>query len=442
MGPEGAAAGASNFNPKTRMASRSPSPSGGTPRTDLSGVRPPRFNNGWTKEQEELMAGWADVASCYRWMHDKCEKKNARSNLSITVPVIILSTLTGSANFMLQSVIPPDDKELQKYAQIAIGGVSIFTGILTTLGNFFRYAQSSEAHRVAGIAWGKFQRQIQVELALHPKERIDCMDYLKICRAELDRMIEQSPPIPDSIIAAFEREFKNLPTLKKPDIAHGMDHTKVFVDKDTRLRQMTVEATMLLQQKKKVLHTALLPEVDRRLDTRIQKTIQDLSGSVFQDLQAKIASLEAKLAEKEESQKVAQHARYRSFRRNSLTPPSAKNLPRGRPIIRRPPAANPQSPPRQAPPPLTPIPTTSQISQLIPGSNVLTPERLVQALQQVPVNPVVFPESDFNVGFHSDTEEPPAPAEPVAVVVEVVPEGSEMPAPSQPPESSEQAGEP
>ncbi len=386
------------FIAKNRMASRSPSPSGGTPRTDLSGVRAPKFNNGWTKEQEELMAGWADIASCYRWMHDKCEKKNARSNLSITVPVIILSTLTGSANFMLQSVIPPDDKELQKYAQIAIGGVSIFTGILTTLGNFFRYAQSSEAHRVAGIAWGKFQRQIQVELALHPKERIDCMDYLKICRAELDRMIEQSPPIPDSIIFAFEKEFKDLPTLKKPDIAHGMDHTKIFVDKDTRLRQMTVEATMLLQQKKKVLHTALLPEVDKRLDTRIQKTIQDLSGSVFQDLQTKISQLEAKLAEKEETHKANTHARFRSFRRNSLTPPSAKKSSqtlqiRGRTFTR---------PPVQQPP-LTPIPTTS-VDHLIQGSNTPSPERLVQVLQETPANPVPFPDVSFNVGFHSDEE--------------------------------------
>lgn len=397
------------------MASRSPSPGGGTPRTDLSGVRPPKFNNGWTKEQEELMAGWADVASCYRWMHDKCEKRNARSNLSITVPVIILSTLTGSANFMLQSVIPPDDKDLQKYAQIAIGGVSIFTGILTTLGNFFRYAQSSEAHRVAGIAWGKFQRQLQVELALHPKERIDCMDFLKICRAELDRMIEQSPPIPDAIIRDFEAEFKNLPTLKKPDIAHGMDHTKVFVDKDTRLKQLTVEASMFLAQKKKVLHTALLPEVDKRLETTIKKTIQDLSGSVFQDLQAKITALEAKLAEKEETHKASTGARFRSFRRNSLTPPKMPIHPRGRTLQRsQPPLSSPAKQENESGgnlrlPPLTPIPTT-RIDQLIEGSNVPSPERLVQALQTVPPNPIPFPDANFQVGFHSDEEQDSADA--------------------------------
>jgi len=260
-------------------------------KTDLSGnvaSRPPlRFNNGWTKEQEELMAGWADIASSYRWMHDKCEKKLSRSNMGITVPVIILSTLTGSANFMLQS-ISGGDQDIQKFAQLGIGAVSIFTGILTTLGNFFRYAQGSEANRVASISWGKFQRQIAVELALHPKERIDALDFLKICRSELDRLIEQSPPIPDDIINAFEKEFEDLPDLKRPDIAHGMDHTKVFNNKDERTKKIIVDAVQMLKQKRKVWHDHMMPEVDKRLN----KAVSDLSGSLFSSMQSKVKELE------------------------------------------------------------------------------------------------------------------------------------------------------
>jgi hypothetical protein len=233
------------------------------------------------------MAGWADIASSYRWMHDKCEKKLSYSNMGITVPVIILSTLTGSANFMLQSISGGND-EVQKYAQLGIGAVSIFTGILTTLGNFFRYAQGSEANRVASISWGKFQRQIAVELALHPKERIDSMDFLKICRAELDRLIEQSPPIPDDIIRAFEKEFEDMTDLKRPDIAHGMDHTKVFNNKDERAKKMIVDMVQMMKQKKKVWHEHMMPEVDKRLN----KVMTDLSGSLFSSMQSKVKELE------------------------------------------------------------------------------------------------------------------------------------------------------
>ena len=49
--------------------SRSPSP---TRPDDPS--KPRRFLNGWTKEQERLMAEWSDIAMCYRWLHDRAEK--------------------------------------------------------------------------------------------------------------------------------------------------------------------------------------------------------------------------------------------------------------------------------------------------------------------------------------------------------------------------------
>lgn len=291
----------------SQTGGRSPSPDGRN-KTDLSGNTIRRPNNGWTKEQEELMAGWADIASCYRWMHDKCEKIMGKNNMMITVPVIILSTLTGSANFIMSSIIG-DNKQMQTYAQIGVGGVSIFTGILTTLGNFFRYAQNSEAHRVTGVAWGKFQRQLDVELKLHPRDRIDCMDFLKICRAELDRLIEQSPPIPDSVINAFVAEFKDLKDLKKPDIAHGMEHTKIFVDKDTRLKQIAADAAVFLQQKRKVWHRAFLPDIDHALNKRIT----DLSGNLYAALNSRIEQLEKELEEKNKPLS----SQYKSFRRNS-----------------------------------------------------------------------------------------------------------------------------
>ena len=183
--------------------------------------------NVWTKEQEELLAEWADIASCYNWMHLRGEQLAANKNIMITVPVIILSTLSGSANFILSSLATSSTH--QTYGQIIIGCVSIFTGVLTTLGNFFRYAQNSEANRGAAISWGKLHRNISVELALHPEERIDSIQFVKTCRLELDRLIEQSPNIPPSVIKEFDEEFKDSPTLKRPDIAHGLEHTRVYI---------------------------------------------------------------------------------------------------------------------------------------------------------------------------------------------------------------------
>ena len=258
----------------SRRASVSSVP--GRPQTDLSGnVVPPvkKFMNGWTPELERLMAQWADIAGCYRWLHDRAEKGFSTGNAWITIPVIILSTLTGTANFALSSFIPPDNLQIKNYAQAGIGAVSIFAGILTTVGNFLRFAQGSEAHRVAGIAWGKLQRQIAVEVGISPHDREEGISFLQNCRQDLDRPVEQSPPIPDKVIAAFEKEFKDNPTLKRPDICHGLEHTTIFNSTKPRMMKMAAEATLYLRQRKKLLHDDLFPTITEKIAKSVKSEI-------------------------------------------------------------------------------------------------------------------------------------------------------------------------
>ena len=220
------------------------------------------------------MAEWADIAGCYKWLNDKAGNIFSRSNMFITIPVIILSTLTGTANFAIDSFVPGGDLSMKKYISAGIGGISIFAGILTTLGNFFQYAQKSEAHRVASIAWGKFQRQVTVELAIHPDERIDAMDFLKICRQDLDRLIEQSPPIPDAVVVAFEKEFRGIPNLKVPDICHGIEHTRVYDASKPRLGKITADAAMFLKYRKAALAKELIPAMEKKIEEEMQARVE------------------------------------------------------------------------------------------------------------------------------------------------------------------------
>ncbi len=236
--------------------------------------------NGWSKQQEQLMAKWADVATCYRWLHDRAEKKYSRLSMCINIPVIILSTLTGAANFAVGSFIPPEDVTMKNYVSAGLGGLSIVAGIVTTLGNFFQYAQKSEANRVAGIAWGKFQRLVSVELAISPDDRLDAMDFLKICRQDLDRLIEQSPPISEDVIKMFEKEFHSVPNLKVPDICHGIEHTQVYNSNDVRLGKIAADAAMHIRYKKNMLAQSVLPDIDKKieheLNTRIEQRIKEV----------------------------------------------------------------------------------------------------------------------------------------------------------------------
>lgn len=270
------------------MSSPPPSPAATPPGTVNEPPKPKRFMNGWSKEQDALMADWSDIAGCYRWLHDRAEKQYTVKNMGMTIPVIILSTVTGTASVGISS-IAGGDETIQKYMNFGIGGLSLIAGILTTLNNFLRYAQLSESNRVSSVSWGKFQRLIAVELALNPNERMDSLDFLKICRAELDRLIEQSPAIPDEIIEAFEREFKDNKLLRRPDICHGLDHTRVFDSTQSRLKNMTSDAALMLLQKKKALKNEIVPDLDRMIASAVAASTESAKKEIEEKYLASLA---------------------------------------------------------------------------------------------------------------------------------------------------------
>jgi len=182
----------------------------------------------WTDECETLLAEWSEKASCYRWLHGRSEKSYRTWYYCFSIPVIILSTLTGAANVGMDSFVPQESKAI---ASAIVGGVNIFAGIVSTLQNFLKVAELMEGHRIAGVSWGKLQRNIAIELALDPERRVLQTDFLKLSRAEYDRLIEAGPIVDDGIIAQFNKKFKNY-EVSKPSICNGLDKCNIYkIDK-------------------------------------------------------------------------------------------------------------------------------------------------------------------------------------------------------------------
>ena len=200
----------------------------------------------WTPEQEELLAEWSEKATCYRWLHSRSEKRYRCRNYTFTIPVIILSTLTGTANFAMDSFVPDSHKQV---AMACVGSVNIFAGILSTLQNFLRYAELMESHRLSEVQWSKFGRNISVELALNPKRRKPANDFLKVCRAEYDRLIEQSPTIDDPIVKQFKSSFKNI-DVNTPDMCNGIKKCKIFIpsEEDKKIDMIAEVGSKLIKK--------------------------------------------------------------------------------------------------------------------------------------------------------------------------------------------------
>ena len=200
----------------------------------------PLTNAEWSSQYEQILVEWADKAICYRWLHSASQINYAFKNRWFTIPVIIMSTLTGTANFA-QERIP---QQYVAYYCIAVGSINIIAGIITTIQQFLKISELSEAHRVSSISWDKFYRNIKLELAKARNQRIPVYQMIKLSKEEFDRLMETSPPIETKIIKKFKNTFsggiikdiKN-PTEKqkkflqiiKPEICDNIESTQSFV---------------------------------------------------------------------------------------------------------------------------------------------------------------------------------------------------------------------
>jgi hypothetical protein len=151
----------------------------------------------WKEEQENILKKWGDKAICFKLMHDRSYKKYWCLNAWFNIPVIIISTVTGTGNFASSSI---DNNHTFIFI---IGSLNILGGILATIANYSGIAQRLEGHRFASISWDKFSRKIQLELSKVRNDRVHAKDFMKQISEEYDRLIEISPIIPNDIIRWF-----------------------------------------------------------------------------------------------------------------------------------------------------------------------------------------------------------------------------------------------
>lgn len=210
----------------------------------------------WTIEHETILIEWADKAMCYRWLHSRANMLYSTLNAWYTIPVIVISTLTGTANFAQERV----PLEYQSYYVMIVGGFNILAGIITTIQQFLKITQLNEAHRVSGIAWDKFYRNVKIELAKHPSERTPVTQMIKLCKEEFDRLMETSPVIPDKIVESFKSHFKNTDNyvkIVKPEICDVLVSTDTFRNSwfnEENTNKKTQELLMIQSNKENMKH--------------------------------------------------------------------------------------------------------------------------------------------------------------------------------------------
>lgn len=181
----------------------------------------------WCTEHDQILVDWADKAMCYRWLHNRENAHFSVRNMWFTIPVIVISTVTGTANFA-QEHFP----EHRSTMSMIIGAFNIVAAIITTIAQFLKIAEVNESHRVATLSWDKFYRNVRLTVTKCPRERLPVDAQLKSIKEEFDRMMELSPPISQKVVQQFQKTFQSRPeyaAIIKPDICGELQSTATFL---------------------------------------------------------------------------------------------------------------------------------------------------------------------------------------------------------------------
>ena len=186
----------------------------------------------WDESIEKILSALGDEAQINAYLHKKANDYYTTQNIKYQLPIIILSALSGTGNFI--------SANFPAYAQtivLAVGGVSIFTSIISSVAQFLKVSQLSESHRISYLSWEKFHANIKFQLNKRRGCRDNIKDFLSVIVPEYQRLKEISATIPTHICDQVKRNKKNLRNMQVPYMLNGfhpvVPFTEVEIDDDS-----------------------------------------------------------------------------------------------------------------------------------------------------------------------------------------------------------------
>ena len=233
----------------------------------------------WHPQQAKLLKSWAEIASSYRWMHNQAYMIYKKKNLWFMLPLIVMSTVAGTANFA-QSTFP---ETIRPYVPQIIGAINLISAILTTIYQFLKISEFMESHRISSINYGKLARTITIELNLPVRDRNSGgAECVKVSRTEIDRLIEQSPAIPRNVLLDYEHQFSGR-GLSEPEIV-VINRVDIYEDQENKVAETVSEAGLkfksaIQKMKKPVFQIAASSSPTEKHKEKINEELNNLGSS-------------------------------------------------------------------------------------------------------------------------------------------------------------------
>ena len=179
----------------------------------------------WDDSVETLLQKYCDEAQTREALHRRSFYSFKRLNTCFSLPVICLSALSGSFQFLSKGY-----PEIEQYIITGTAGISILTSVISAVAAYLKLGESKAAHEQAANQWLLFHNAIKHQLGLHRNKRQDSEEFLATTKTQYDRLFELSPICNSEMIHVIKKKIEAHATdqFETPTYLNGFRHTQVY----------------------------------------------------------------------------------------------------------------------------------------------------------------------------------------------------------------------
>jgi hypothetical protein len=200
-----------------------------------------KLSNGWNDKNENIIISVGENAASYKWMHERCASYHKVVYKVMSVLLIILSTtLTAETIFPRSDPPPLTPIEIIKRLIIYI------VNLLSVLQTFFKSEEVSEKHLNASGLFSNLYHDIQQQMCMFRRDRINATKYVADCLKTYDSLVINSPDINSVILKKFKTTFGNS-DISLPDIADKIQKIEIITEDTKNIYNTSNEQKEMMQ---------------------------------------------------------------------------------------------------------------------------------------------------------------------------------------------------
>lgn len=170
----------------------------------------------WVPSLETTLKNFGERSAASAKLHYFAFRHYVRVSNRFAYSNIILSVLAGAFGFSSSG----NQTSFSLWISLTIAVMNIMSAMISSFQKFLQSEQKSEKHNSSYIEYSTLYRDISLELSLSREDRVDAVEFLKICKSEYDRIHKKSPPVPRKIIVLFKKIYPD--RVNNPEQCNGM----------------------------------------------------------------------------------------------------------------------------------------------------------------------------------------------------------------------------